>query len=243
MPLKAVCQGRAFGTSAEPISPLTDWRGLLHCHQEVIPPTVIASPAPHQPIPLRSISRAILKIALTHYGKIATHFCREVCDTLRSFHSLRLAFGSLAWLRVMKNLKILPKFRKARLAVSLLTSWRNRRGKDTIDIYFLAKIESIRLARGGEPPPWPTPCTDLRVGATPLPSAPFYPQFCGGSGGFCPPVWNAGVGYKYRIRVKFEESRYIKACESLALSRLIICFIKNDNENLLKMIKYIIICW
>ena len=41
---------------------------------------MIASPAPHQPIPLRSISRAILKIALTHYGKIATHFCREVCD-------------------------------------------------------------------------------------------------------------------------------------------------------------------
>lgn len=56
MPLKAVCQGRAFGTSAKPISPLTDWRGLLHCHQEVIPPTVISSPAPYQPIPLRSIA-------------------------------------------------------------------------------------------------------------------------------------------------------------------------------------------
>lgn len=152
MPLKAVCQGRAFGTSAQPISPLTDWRGLLHCHQEVIPPTVIASPAPHQPIPLRSISRAILKIALTHYGKIATHFCREVCDTLRSFHSLRLAFGSLAWLRVMKNLKILPKFRKARLAVSLLTSWRNRRGKDTIGDDFSRNRNPIRLARGGSPP-------------------------------------------------------------------------------------------
>lgn len=203
MPLKAVCQGRASGTSAEPISPLTDWRGLLHCHQEVIPPTVIASPAPHQPIPLRSISRAILKIALTHYGKIATHFCREVCDTLRSFHSLRLAFGSLAWLRVMKNLKILPKFRKARLAVSLLTSWRNRRGKDTIGDDFSRNRNPIRLARGGFSPLLDLPPARI-YGSELRPSPPlrFTRNSAGGLGGFCPPVWNAGVGYKYRIRVK-----------------------------------------
>lgn len=143
----------------------------------------------------------------------------------------------------MKNLKILPKFRKARLAVSLLTSWRNRRGKDTIDIYFLAKIESISLARGGILPLLDLPPARI-YGSELRPSPPlrFTRNSGGGAGGLLPPSLNAGVGYKYRIRVKFEESRYIKACESLALSRLIICFIKNDNENLLKMIKYIIIC-
>lgn len=161
MPLKAVCQGRAFGTSAEPISPLTDWRGLLHCHQEVIPPTVIASPAPHQPTPLRSISRAIekpqnpTKIQESPLSCFSPHFVEKQAGQ------------------------------------------GHERGR------FFAKSPSFSLAGGVKiPPPWPTPCTDLRVGATPLPSAPFYPQFCGGLGGFCPPVWNAGVGYKYRIRVK-----------------------------------------
>ena len=145
-------------------------------------------------------------------------------------------------LRIMKNLKILPKFRKARLAVSLLTSWRNTRGKDTIGDDFSRNRNPIRLARGGNPlldlPPSRIYGSELR----PSPPLRFTRKSSGGSGGLLPPSLNAGVGYKYRIRVKFKESRYIKACESLALSRLIICFIKNDNENLLKMIKYIIIC-
>ena len=161
MPLKAVCQGRAFGTSAKPISPLTDWRGLLHCHQEVIPPTVISSPAPHQQIPLRSM----------------------IAGNEKPQNPTKIQESPLSCFS--------PHF------VEKHAGQGHDRGR------FLTKSQPYPPCKRGSSPSltYPLHGSTGRSYAHPLRSVLPANQ-AGGLGGFCPPVWNAGVGYKYRIRVK-----------------------------------------